>query len=307
MRSSNNGVKAHFQKSEPLNGVLLLDKLDKAINVLQHIHPNRFKINGKLIMLPPEMNVLVLGDLHGDIDTLKEILKLTHFIKRVNEKEELILICLGDYIDRGPNQVELMQFLLSLLVCYPSNVLLLRGNHEGPKDIGPVPHDFPNQLQLKFQDNWEKIYSKFTQFFDELYTACIIEEKILLLHGGIPIDVDNVDEIAWAHKMHPKNSTFREILWNDPSRFPGSQPSSRGMGMLFGGDVTREFIKKIDVKMIIRGHQPFNAGYHFHGDNVLTLFSCRLPAFKNRHAAYLYLPKNKCYNKNFVSKNITQV
>lgn len=296
-----------FQKSELIDGKLLQEKVDEAITVIKNIQRESFNVNGKLIILPPNKDVLIVGDLHGDLETFKKILKLTNFYNKVKQQEDLILICLGDYIDRGPNQVELMQLLLSLLICYPNNIILLRGNHEGPRDIGVIPHDFPDELKHKIGDNWEKVYCSFLVLFNELYTACLIEEKALLVHGGIPVDVTSLDEIAFAHDTHPQESTLREILWNDPSRNSGSQPSFRGMGKLFGEDIANEFLKNIGVSMLIRGHKNFNNGYYFHGKIILTVFSCILPIYKNKNAAYLFMPKDEDYTKETLSKNISQV
>ena len=36
----------------------------------------------------------------------------------------------GDFVDRGPQQVEVAALLFSLKVCFPDRVFLLRGNHE---------------------------------------------------------------------------------------------------------------------------------------------------------------------------------
>lgn len=42
-----------------------------------------------------------------------------------------------------------------------------------------------------------------------------------------------------------------EILWSDPQPNPGRGPSKRGVGLSFGGDVTKRFLKDNNLGIII--------------------------------------------------------
>ena len=68
--------------------------------------------------------VYVIGDLHGNFH---DFLRIFNSIKDPFSKTFLFL---GDYIDRGQFQTEIITLLLTLTAQYPSNFILLRGNHE---------------------------------------------------------------------------------------------------------------------------------------------------------------------------------
>lgn len=54
----------------------------------------------------------------------------------------------------------------------------------------------------------------------------------------------------------------------------GRRSSSRGAGVWFGADVTREFLERNHLKMLIRSHELVAEGYQFLHDNLaLTVFS----------------------------------
>ena len=78
---------------------------------------------------------LIIGDLHGDFDTLRKILDRINHSRLM--KNELNLVFLGDYVDRGPNQVETLVTVLKLKEEFPKNVFVIRGNHEPPKNLIP--------------------------------------------------------------------------------------------------------------------------------------------------------------------------
>ena len=66
------------------------------------------------------MRRFVIGDIHGRLDALKEVLDLSSF----DYKKDL-LICLGDVADGGPNTKECFDELLKI-----KNLIYVLGNHD---------------------------------------------------------------------------------------------------------------------------------------------------------------------------------
>ena len=63
---------------------------------------------------------IVVSDIHGFYDEMISALNKVNF-----NPETDFLICLGDTIDRGPKNLEVIQYLENL-----PNKVLVRGNHE---------------------------------------------------------------------------------------------------------------------------------------------------------------------------------
>ena len=71
-----------------------------------------FETKGRLAIIHPEERLIVAGDIHGDLDSFNTIKKL--FIPDTD-----LLIFLGDYADRGPQSVEVIEGIQELIKHYP--------------------------------------------------------------------------------------------------------------------------------------------------------------------------------------------
>ncbi len=283
-----------LKESLTVDGDGFVETVESAINLLRGENGRIGKITvaGRLVKLEPVGEAVVVGDLHGDLESLATILRSSGFTQRMAKSKEAVMVFLGDYGDRGVHSAEVYYALLRLKLAFPEQVILLRGNHEGPADLMATPHDLPLQFQHRFKAKGELAYSKTRELWAYLYTAVLVEGRCLMVHGGLPSTLSSVDDLACAHETHPKQEFLEELLWSDPDdTIKDVATSPRGAGKLFGKNVTENVLAKLNVKVLIRGHEPCSEGFRLnHEGKVLTLFSRKGTPYFNAHGAYLDLP-----------------
>jgi diadenosine tetraphosphatase ApaH/serine/threonine PP2A family protein phosphatase len=248
-----------------------------------------FSVIGRLAEIKPFGQAVVVSDLHGDLQSLIQILKETNFVQKMNQNNKAILIFLGDYGDRGSYSAEVYYVVLKLKLLFPEQVILMRGNHEGPEDLLASPHDLPMQFQARFGEKGMDAYSKIRELFKHLYNAVVVEERYLMIHGGLPPQAKALEDLAYAHIKHPKQRLLEDMLWSDPTEtIKGVCESPRGAGKLFGENITNQALRRFNVQVLIRGHEPCRDGFKIsHRGKILTLFSRKGPPYSNAHGAYL--------------------
>jgi hypothetical protein len=256
--------------------------IDEAKEVLEQ--ERALREGSGLVTLAPQVvrNVIVVGDIHGDMESMVHILKSEDM-----EKADRIVF-LGDYGDRGAKSVEVYYLLLRLKVSVREKVIMLRGNHEGP--IPVRPHDLPFLFTKRYGAKGNTLYNKLKELWTYLPHAVLLEGRCLMLHGGLPRNVASIVDIAYAHES--TSSNFEEILWSDPVEGKGYFQSSRGAGMLFGEDVTDNVLRAVGVKALIRSHEPCEGVKVQQRGRILTLFSRKGAPYFNSRAAYLLLDDN---------------
>jgi len=246
-------------------------------------------ILGKHVKLEPSGEAVIVSDIHGDLESLVQILQQSGILQRMAQHESTSLIFLGDYGDRGEFSAEVYYTVLQLKLQHPAQIVLMRGNHEGPSGILASPHDLPTQFHARFGKRWETAYSKITRLFPYFYNSVSVEKRYLMVHGGLPQSARSFNDFAYAHETHPEHAFFEDLLWSDPiESFQGVYPSPRGAGKLFGKDVTDRVLKALDVQILTRGHEPCSDGFQInHEGKILTLFSRKGEPYYNAQGAYL--------------------
>jgi serine/threonine-protein phosphatase PP1-1 len=208
-------------------------------------------------------NMFILGDIHGDLKSLENLLGKAR-------KDDLI-ITLGDYADRGPQGVEVIRKITDLQK--DGRVIALKGNHEVYSKNGVPsfsPCDFIDEVCEKETD-WSTYFKKeFTPFVDSLYLAAIVPGQVLFVHGGVSSEIKTIDDII------NNNYAKKAVLWADPSNEDGEWVDPRSGRIKFGPDVTNKVCSNLNVDKVIRSHEPDLAEYTYHlshSGKVLTTSS----------------------------------
>uniref|UniRef100_A0AC34EZS7 Serine/threonine-protein phosphatase n=1 Tax=Panagrolaimus sp. ES5 TaxID=591445 RepID=A0AC34EZS7_9BILA len=218
------------------------------------------------ILLELEAPLKICGDIHGQYNDLLRLFEYGGFPPEAN------YLFLGDYVDRGKQSLETICLLLAYKVKYPENFFLLRGNHECAS-INRI-YGFYDECKRRFSI---KLWKTFTDCFNCLPIAALIDEKIFCCHGGLSPDLQNMEQIRRIMRPTdvPDTGLLCDLLWSDPDKdVQGWGENDRGVSFTFGPDVVAKFLNRHDLDLICRAHQVVEDGYEFFAKRQLvTLFS----------------------------------
>ena len=257
----------------------MIETLSEARDVLTRERKSHLQadctIKEDLVRTDSTGSIIVVGDLHGDISSLKQVLeKAQSSHNGISAKQKIVFM--GDYGDRGPYSIAIYYVLLKLKILHPDGIIMMRGNHEAPVELSFSPYDLPSQALKLFGTDAQDVLSSLEDLFNYFYLGLIVSDKYAFIHGGVPTMADEIDDLVFARKKHPAETHFEEILWNDPREdLEGSVQSTRGYGKIFGEDVTTNFLNLVGASVLIRGHEPCDGVKVSHGGKILTIFSSK--------------------------------
>jgi len=237
------------------------------------------------IEIPKDGRIIVVGDTHGQLPDLFEILTLAGYPSINN-----MYLFNGDLVDRGPHGPEVIFAVYAMKIALPNHVFINRGNHEIRRMN--EKYDFKNQMLEKFD---AELYEAVSESFLWLPFCSMINQKVLVVHGGIPAGTTLKDlkglstELGKPIPSHKNLDTANQrlvenLLWSDPEPTVKTERTNRGAGVLFTAETTRRFLKESKLEVIIRSHQLVDDGYSkmWNGD-LITLFSASYYAAKNHN------------------------
>uniref|UniRef100_A0A7E4UU04 Serine/threonine-protein phosphatase n=1 Tax=Panagrellus redivivus TaxID=6233 RepID=A0A7E4UU04_PANRE len=224
-----------------------------------------FMSQSSLIEIDPP--VRICGDTHGQYGDLLRLLNRGGFPPTAN------YLFLGDYVDRGRQNLETILLLFCYKLKFPNNFFMLRGNHE----CATVNRVYGFYEECTRRYNSPRMWNSFQDAFSCMPLCGLVGERILCMHGGISPHLKSLDQLRQIQR--PTDATGptleMDLLWADPvPGLSGFQSNMRGASYGFGADILTNMCQQLNIDMVARAHQVVQDGYEFFGNRKLvTIFS----------------------------------
>ncbi|XP_030627747.1 serine/threonine-protein phosphatase with EF-hands 1 [Chanos chanos] len=211
--SDTNALLSAFKEQQTLHGKYVLQLLHETKKFLKQM-PNVIYLSTSYAK-----EITICGDLHGSLDDL-----LLIFYKNGLPSDENPYIFNGDFVDRGKKSMEIIIILFAFLLLYPDHMHLNRGNHED--HIMNLRYGFTKEVMQKYKAHGRDILQLLQDVFSLLPVATVIDNKVLIVHGGISDNTD-LDFLSSVERYRVKSALRLPKRSLDHLEVVSSRSSSR--------------------------------------------------------------------------------
>jgi hypothetical protein len=221
----------------------------------------------------------VVGDLHGDFSAFEEILR--RFFPagmKDDEARRRHLILLGDMLDRGARDLELLQAVLELQVILEDNLLLLSGNHEAlyVKDGSPrsefQPATFLDHYGSLLPAAFFQALADYLAWLPHLAILRFRKGSVAFFHAGVPPEPIQIRAEAAEDYFEVEPARLAFLEGRGP--VPGPRPREAHSHRSFYREDLDHFRGHFDVRLLIRGHDVQERGCSVDPEGrFITVFS----------------------------------
>jgi hypothetical protein len=262
----------------------LLKTLYKAADAVRQT-PGR---KGRFVQLNGATEVLVVGDLHGNLANFQAVYQAAELQK--NPRRYLVIqeVIHGKFLypGGGDKSHQLLDLFAALKFQFPWQVHMLMGNHEVSQWGNRLVMKEDRDLNAAFKEGVIEAYGP--EKGPEIYNT------YLRLFGTLPLGLRTPNRIFISHSLPREKYIDRfELRHLETDAFPPEDLTVGGpiYEMLWGRD-TREttcktFLKKVDCDWLVSGHIAVETGFAFPNPQQLILDCCDLPA------AFALLPADR--------------
>lgn len=191
--------------------------------------------------------ILVIGDIHGKYKKLSSVFNKVNF-----DTENDFLILLGDYVDRGEENLHCLQWAMKISEL--PNVVALRGNHEQMMLNYYVENSFASTIWLPNGgsktraeiEQWSKhdkdFLDKALKFISErplYYRMFIGKQEYIFCHAGlmpnVPLEQQTEDSLLWIRDefYYHYTGTAEVVVGHTPTPYLGKIPGSTNIDRYF--------------------------------------------------------------------------
>ena len=235
----------------------------------------------------------VFGNIHGVYDDLMRYFESFGNPSDDNQMGDINVmqyIFLGDFCDRGLYSLEVILLLFALKIKYPDFIYLIRGHHED-KAINEK-YGLGDECLERLQDEIQNplsIFSNINKAFDYLPFGVLVDNNILLIHGGIGSSIESLEDIENIKRpinveQNPTNTSqlhIIDLLWSEYSDEIENieinnerDKNKNGFIVKYGKERLNKFLVDNKINLIITAHQFVKEGFTtFNNDRLLTVFS----------------------------------
>jgi hypothetical protein len=218
--------------------------------------------SGGIIVPERAEEILVVGDLHGNVQAFKQVLVLAALDRNPRRHlvlQELIHGKIEYHNDGGDCSHQLVDLFSALKCQYPDRVHLILGNHELAELTGRIIGKDGKALNLMFRmgistaygSSAAEIYEAYKGLFAALPLAIRTANRVFVCHT-LPDedDLDNLDldllkADIWPAEAMQRHGTIYALTW-------GRDTDPR---------VADRFAAMVDADWFICGHQPCDEGF----------------------------------------------
>lgn len=233
---------------------------------------------GRLVQLADPGDVLVGGDLHGNLENFRALLQHADLARHPRRHLVLQELVHGPfhYPAGGDRSHQLLDLLAALKCEYPPRVHLLLGNHELAQWTDRTIFKGDTDQNALFRQG---IATAYGERADEIYAA------YLELFAAVPLAVRTPNRVFLSHSL-PAASRLGRF---DPAVIRQENPDHAGWliggalyDLVWGRDTSAAtvgaFLQKVDADLLVTGHVPCDQGYAVPNDRQIILDSSGTPA-----------------------------
>lgn len=259
----------------------ILRLLDRAVALCRKT-PGRV---GRLIRLVNSDSVLVVGDLHGNVDHFQKAYRAADLENHPRRHLVLQEVIHGpfQYDDGSDKSHQLMDLVAAAMVQFPGRVHFLPGNHEISqrmerqiaKESGELNSLFRAGVNFAYGERADDVYQWYKRLIDSVPLALKTSNRVFISHS-----LPAIGKI-WNPEILTAQVTSTEDL----------SPGGSAYHMVWGRDTSVEaaarFLKSVDADLLVTGHIPCPDGFEVPNNRQVVL-DCQQPP-----GAYCLFPADR--------------